>query len=187
MRGSWPDCRGRAGAGWRLEETVEKTDIAIKWTAQATLAATFVLMCVVRMWWTMFLLFGLAFVVVIVFGSNRFCSDFCPMGALQDFLAQDGAPVRRRIRGVRIWKYLLIPLFWGATLGSTFLYRHNPPLLWVWMLRIMISMFFLSMVTQMFLGRRFFCVHLCPLRNPVLEPVRRLRRFLVAQTRASRK
>lgn len=154
-----------------------QSPVTIKWTAQATLLATFVLMCVVRMWWTMFLLFGAALAIVLISGSSRFCSDFCPMGALQDSLAE-GVPARRRIWGLRGWKYLLIPLFWGVVLGTTFWNRENPPLLWVWMLRIMITMFFLAMVTQLFLGRRFFCVHLCPLRNPVLEPVRRLRRKL---------
>ena len=156
---------------------MEKSPNPVKWTAQATLAATFVLMCVVRMWWTMFLLFGVALLVVLIFGRNRFCSDLCPMGALQDSLGDTAAP-RRRLPGARFWKYLLIPLFWGATVYSTFLYHHDPPALWVWMLRIMITMFFLAMVTQLYLGRRFFCVHLCPLRHPVLDPVRRARRRL---------
>lgn len=166
---------------------MEKVDVSVKWTAQGTLIATFILMCVVRMWWTMFLLFGTAITFVLIFGSNRFCSDFCPMGALQDSLAQDGVPVRSRIRGVRGWKFLLIPIFWAATLGSTFMYRQDPLYLWVWMLRIMISMFFIAMVTQMLWGKRFFCVHLCPLRNPILEPIRRLRRFFMLHLRSQQK
>lgn len=154
----------------------------VKTTAWVTLVVTFILMCVVRMWWTMFLLFGLALTLALIVGKNRFCSDLCPMGALQDSMGQSAAP-RRRIASARWWKFLLVPLFWGATLYSTFTYHHDPPVLWVWMLRIMISMFFLAMVTQMYLGRRFFCVHLCPLRHPVLEPARRSRNHLLKKPR----
>ncbi|PKN26416.1 MAG: hypothetical protein CVU65_05640 [Deltaproteobacteria bacterium HGW-Deltaproteobacteria-22] len=154
----------------------------VKWTAWASLSATFFMMCVVRAWWTMFVLFGLALTMVLIFGKNRYCSSVCPLGALQDSTG-DNAAARRHFAAAPWLKYLMVPLFWGVTIYTTFTFIDSPNVLWVWMLRIMISMFFLAMVTQMYLGKRFFCVHLCPLRHPLLEPARKSRKLLKGRGR----
>ncbi len=150
----------------------------LKYFGFASLAATFALMCVVRLWYTMFLLFGFALVMVLLHGKNTYCAHYCPLGTLQDAMGEK-SPRVRPFPGVRLLKYLLIPLFWAAVIYTTVVFQRDGVRLWVWMLRIMVSMFFLAMVLQEWLGRRFFCVHLCPLRHPVLEPARRARNLAV--------
>ncbi|MBU1221614.1 4Fe-4S binding protein [Myxococcota bacterium] len=157
---------------------MEKKKTVIKTTAWVSLGITFVMMCILHMWWTMFVLFAAALVIVAVSGKNRYCSDFCPLGALQDSMAdEDRKP--SAVPAASAWfKFIVIPFFWGATILTTFTYRANASLLWVWILRIMISMTFLALVTQMLYKKRYFCVYLCPLRHPVLEPARKLRKTI---------
>jgi polyferredoxin len=147
-------------------------------TGMITLVATFFLMCMVQMWYTMFLLFIMAFVIVLLQGKNSYCAHWCPLGTLQDTMGKKVPPIKK-FRGIKLIKYILIPLFWAATLYTTFLYKSQPTMLWVWMLRIMVSMFFIAMVAQDYLGKRFFCVHLCPLRHPILNPLRKARKCAI--------
>ena len=144
----------------------------------ASLVATFVLMCVAQLWYTMFLLFLFALAVVLLQGKNSYCANLCPLGTLQDAMGEKAARARH-FNGVTWLKFLLIPLFWAAVIYTTWLYHDRGVLIWVWMLRIMVSMFFLAILVQELFGKRFFCVHLCPLRHPLLDPARKLRNCAV--------
>ncbi|MBU1239441.1 4Fe-4S binding protein [Myxococcota bacterium] len=155
-----------------------KKNSLISYFGVASLVVTFALMCIAQLWYTMFLLFGFALLVVLMQGKNTYCAHYCPLGTLQDVMGEKSQRVRA-FRGVRWLKFLLIPVFWAAVIYTTYRFRSHGAQLWVWMLRIMVSMFFLAMVLQELLGKRFFCVHLCPLRHPVLEPARRARNCAV--------
>ncbi|MBN2722863.1 MAG: 4Fe-4S binding protein [Deltaproteobacteria bacterium] len=139
---------------------------------------TFVLMCITRLWYTMFLLFAIAVLTVLTTGRNSYCGYVCPLGKFQDYLADTETSKSRKLKNFS-FKYIFIAIFWAAVIYSTFTPMSDDRLLWVYMLRIMLSAFAIAIVSQLFLGKRFFCINLCPLRIPILSSILRIKRRLL--------
>jgi polyferredoxin len=142
------------------------------------LIGTFVLMCIIQLWYTMFILFGAAVILNLLSGKAQYCSTYCPLGTMQEQFFDEKKEYKRRIKKVGLLKPVFIIIFWIIVIFSTYSNMDSEIKLWVYMLRIMVSTFFLALLLQEFFGKRFFCIHLCPLRIPILKHLIKVRRVI---------
>lgn len=50
----------------------------------APLAIMFVMMCALKLWFSIFLFFGVGILMTLITGKRRYCRSYCPLGNLQE-------------------------------------------------------------------------------------------------------
>ena len=141
--------------------------------------AAFLLMCVLKLWFTMFVLFSIALLLTLVSGKGIYCLSYCPVGTIQNVLFEKRKFFRPALLFGRWSRYVTIPLFWGLVAVILITSHRSVPILWVYFLQLMMAMIILAIITQSLFGKRYFCKNMCPLRIPVLAPVIKARKHIV--------
>jgi len=140
---------------------------------------TFFLMCIAKLWFTMFILFAFAVILTALQGRAGYCAYYCPMATLQQGFYRK----KNHFHIGKKWMtgaffYPMAILFWGGAVSMAWFFRYRPLTLWFAILQLMMAMVFIALVSQSLFGKGFFCGNLCPLRIPVLKNVIRIRRSL---------
>ncbi len=154
-------------------------DKKTSWKGLTFLGITFFLMCALKLWFTIFVLFTAALLITLLSGKAKYCLSYCPIGTIQNSMYEKRnftIPAMLFTRGFRIFT---ITLFWILMAGILVFSRGNLPVLWLYFLQLMLSMLFFAIVTQTLFGKRYFCKNLCPLRIPVLAPVMKTRNRVI--------
>lgn len=129
-----------------------------------TLAATFFLMCVLRMPVTLFLLFGFALIVTLSTGRKSYCAHYCPMGTLQDHFF----PVKKQTTGssaTRALKFLRWPLFlifWSYLVYVTVVSFPSGEAFWESIFLLMLVSAATAFLLQLTVRKRAWCSQVCP-------------------------
>jgi len=144
--------------------------------AMTILTATFFMMCLLHLWFTIFVLFIGAIVITLLYGRAEYCSTYCPMGTLQNFYYEKQAT--KKDFAIKWFPPVFITFFWTATITSVFYFQNKPLGLWFSMLQLMMGSLIFAIIMQNKYGKRFFCRRLCPLRVPILAPVIKMRRII---------
>jgi len=127
----------------------------------ASLVVIFVLMCALRLWFSLFLFFVLGLVMTLVKKKKTFCAGYCPMGALQD-----ASNTTDRLKPLKLTKpiqWIIFILFWGIILIGTWIAMQNPFEAWSFYFKFMVSIAAMSLVLQMFYANRTWCTAMCPM------------------------
>ncbi|MCP4138499.1 MAG: 4Fe-4S binding protein [bacterium] len=143
------------------------------------LVLSIISMCIVKLWFTMLVIFVFAVIVTLITGRGDYCAYYCPMGNVQNYFYEKGE--HKKIPGTTLLKAAGISLmiaFWSILVYILVVYQSNIPRLWSFMLQLMLAMMFIAIVAQFFSGKRFFCKKLCPLRIPVLRNIIRIRQWI---------
>jgi len=90
----------------------------------ASLVVIFVLMCALRLWFSLFLFFVLGLVMTLVTRKKTFCAGYCPMGALQD--ASNTTDRRKPLKLTKPIQWIIFILFWGIILIGTWITMQIP-------------------------------------------------------------
>ncbi len=129
-----------------------------------TLAATFFLMCVLRLPITLFLLFGFALTVTLITRRKSYCAHYCPMGTLQDHFF----PVKKQPAGssaTRALKFLRWPIFlafWSYLIYVIVAAFPSGEALWVSILLLMLAAAATAFLLQVTVRKRAWCSQVCP-------------------------
>ncbi|MFW6344216.1 MAG: 4Fe-4S binding protein [Sediminispirochaetaceae bacterium] len=126
------------------------------------LVLMFFMMCILRLWFSLFLLFGFAIVLTLFTGRKNYCAHYCPLGGVQDYY-----PTRSESRTAPKWasrlRLPLFVLFWGYLAYVTITSFGDGFLLWRSVLLVMILSMLTALVLQTVFRKRYWCSKLCPL------------------------
>lgn len=133
----------------------------LKLTQKSALAAIFVMMCVLRLWYAIFLFFAFGLYLTLKNKNKTFCAGYCPMGAIQDLSAAKGP--RRFLKLPKGVKPAVMIVFWGLILSAVLLEFGNPVGIWLSLFRLVLFIAALSLLLQNFYANRTWCTTLCPM------------------------
>ena len=117
-----------------------------------TFIATFVLMCFLRLPFTLFILFGFALVLTLAQGRKSYCAHYCPLGAIQDYYPpkeNPPKPLPAVVRHARLWQSILLIMSLSMTA---------------------------ALILQTFVRKRVWCSKVCPF-GKVLDGAVKVRRL----------
>lgn len=123
----------------------------------------FTLMCVLKLWFTMFLVLGFGLILTIIEKKRRYCFSICPIGTVLDFLYEPKEIKKRKLTWLKAVQPILLISFWAYLFLTLFIFWNDPFAIWSFTLRLMLFSFALAIALQYWFGKRFWCVHLCPL------------------------
>lgn len=134
----------------------------------AALAATFILMCVLRLWYTLLIVFALGLILTLKSRKRNFCSHYCPMAVLQDSMYT--RKPKKNTGGYRLlqstwFKRAVALLFWGVLITLIVLFYSRPSILWSGMLSLMLSSTVIAIILQQTTSKRIWCATICPYGN----------------------
>jgi polyferredoxin len=130
-------------------------------------------MCYLRLWYTLFLFFGVALLLTLVQRKRSYCYYLCPLGSVQDWMKgrETKKPVKK---GSFLWiRRVLFLLFWSYLGVVLFVFHESPGLMWSWILRLVIFIMASALIIQEWIGKRSWCSHFCPLGNVLQLLVKR--------------
>ena len=134
----------------------------------------FVMMCVLKLWYTLFLFFALALLLTISLRRRFFCRSICPLGAVQDFAGSNSK---------KIWKLnstfkkIFVTVVWFLWIFIVEFSYKQPTLIWFQLLRISVVFVITAILLQFVFKRRTWCLSLCPLA-PLLRKAAKLQKPL---------
>lgn len=132
------------------------------------LVGMFFVMCGLRLWFGLLLLFALALVMTFASGRKNYCAAYCPLGALQDYFPGDSKNAEKGARSGAVPAYIewlrwpLFVLFWGYLAYNIYTSIGNPTALWAAVLLLMILSMIGALLLQSLYRRRIWCSKLCP-------------------------
>ncbi len=131
----------------------------------SSLAAVFVMMCVLRLWFTMIIIFSFGFIFTLAARRRSFCSNHCPMGTIQDIAYRKHELRSRslhRILHAPLSQFMVFAVFWGAVAASVYLLFDTPDRLWAAMFSIMLGSAATAVMLQTLTRKRAWCSTVCP-------------------------
>lgn len=148
----------------------------LKPTQSLSLAAIFVLMCILKLWTSIFIVFALGLVITLFTRKKTFCGSYCPMGALQDLTATKDT--RRFLKLSQALKLLIFIVFWGIIAASVILNSGSPYLIWWSIFRFVVLTAAFSLLLQIFFANRTWCTAFCPMGSAYTQMIKLHRKEL---------
>lgn len=133
----------------------------LKATQKAALAAIFVMMCMLRVWYAIFLFFAFGLYLTFKNKDKTFCASYCPMGAMQDLSAVKGP--RKFLKLPKGVKPAVMIVFWGLIAAAVIFEFGNSVGIWLSLFRLVLFIAALSLILQNFYANRTWCTALCPM------------------------
>ncbi len=130
-----------------------------------SLAVVFILMCVLRLWYTLLLVFAFGLVLTFITKRRNFCSDHCPMATLQDTFYRRHEPKKNKLYHLlrNPWvKGAVSILFWGIFALAVVLSYRDPSRLWTIMISLMLGSTASALILQAGTVKRAWCSTVCP-------------------------
>mgnify|MGYP006302270027 CR=1 FL=1 len=148
-----------------------------------TFATTFFLMCILRLPFTLFLLFGFALALTLLTGRKSYCAGFCPLGAVQDYYPPREKPPEKVSPILQKLRIPVFIAFWSYLAFVTYSSFRNPVAMWRSILLLMILSMVSAIILQSLVRKRFWCSKVCPF-GKVLDGAVRVRRLRPSRRRA---
>lgn len=150
-----------------------------KLVSLAILAGVFAMMCVMRWWFTLYVIFAAAILLTASLKRRKYCHNLCPMATIQQITYSKGNETRSiPPKTLRLLRRTVQTLFWVLLFGVSLYYGAAGRLVLLWhrlLLLMMLSMASAVLLQELY-GKRFWCAALCPLGG-VLDRVIRARRI----------
>ncbi|MBI9010602.1 MAG: 4Fe-4S binding protein [Clostridiales bacterium] len=125
------------------------------------LGLVFFMMCILRSWYTIYLIFAVATYMTLKFKNRKFCGIYCPMGTLQDIVYDKGMKPANKKHYIKWFSFT----FWLLLGFITAFFWHEKTLLWYRLLIFMFFSAFIALFMQITKGKRYWCTNLCPMGN----------------------
>lgn len=123
------------------------------------LAAVFIMMCAVKLWFTLYIIFEIALILTLFKGNRIYCNKYCPMGTLQDLSVDSSTKNANNKKYNKGFTFA----FWSILVFISVYFWHEKWLLWQRTLLLMGSSALVAMYYQSKKGKRYWCTNLCPL------------------------
>jgi polyferredoxin len=149
--------------------------MTLKPTQYIALIVIFALMCVLKLWMSIFVFFTLGFVMTYLTRRKVFCAGYCPMGALQDLTGTKESGKFLKIP--KIIKSLVFIAFWGFVVAPVILNSGSPDMIWRSLFRFVVLIAAFSLILQIFFANRTWCTALCPMGTAYTGIVRLQRKM----------
>jgi polyferredoxin len=132
----------------------------------AFFAWVFVMMCVLRLWFTLYLVFGLAVTLTFFHKKRSYCRHMCPIALAQDTGYSEKNAVKSFDPGIMKRVGLgVVAVFWALLLGLSGFHVAvgTTAALWFRILILMWGSLLGSLLIQELYGKRIWCRYFCPL------------------------
>lgn len=131
-------------------------------TSYISLILIFVLMCILRLWYSMFIFIGFGLILTIIVRKKTFCIAFCPLGTMQDLTHTQSKKPAKRFKINLVFKWLIYSMFICTIAFIMLKHYPNGATLWFWMLRFMLVVFATAIILQSIYAKRTWCSAACP-------------------------
>ncbi len=131
----------------------------------------FISMCVLKLWFTLLLIFGFAIAITFLQKKRSYCSNLCPVGMIQDQVYSEKQGKRKSPVPSIVRKSVFV-IFWAYIFTYIFLLYDQTGLLWAKMLQLMLFSLITSLLLQRLFRKRFWCSQLCPVGSVLTQVVR---------------
>jgi len=121
-------------------------------------------MCILKLWYSIFIVFSIGLALTLIFGKRNYCKSYCPLGNLQELMYEKNKK-RRKLPAPKVISIIIALLFWAYILFVVIFFRKSPGMLWSWLLKIMLLSSVTAIILQMFFSKRVWCSTLCPYGN----------------------
>jgi len=125
--------------------------------------AMFFSMCILRLWFTVFIFFGLALLMTLIQKKRTYCYLICPLGSLQEWVYDEKKKKNRPLPQIPWIRRVLFIIFWLYLIAVLFLFHQEPFTLWSFILKLIVISSFTALLLQEFFGKRKWCSSFCPL------------------------
>lgn len=140
--------------------------------------AMFFLFCVLNMWQALPLIFLFAIIMTFFKSKREYCSNYCPMGYVQDSFNTEKSEdnnIELSKKILKILKVVIFVIFWVYLIYYIVSLYNSPDLLWTRIFILIISSGIIAIITQKYIKKRFWCSKLCPL-GKILSYIIKIRR-----------
>ena len=131
-----------------------------------------IMMCVLKLWFTLFAFFILAIFLTFFLRRRFFCQSICPLGAVQDFA---GSSSKKTWNLNNTIKKIFIIAVWLIWVFIVELNYRQPTFIWFQLLRISLLFVMTAILLQFLFKKRTWCLTLCPMA-PILRTVSRIKK-----------
>lgn len=126
------------------------------------LAFVMILMCALKLWYTLPIIFIYAIINTFITKNKSFCYTSCPLGTIQDYgYEKKVKPIKHS--KINIIRNIWFAIFWIYIGVSIVLLFTKPFALWRNMLYLMFFSMAAALVLQEMFSKRYWCINLCPL------------------------
>lgn len=129
------------------------------------MVTVFAMMCVLRWWFSIYLIYAVALVMTVLFKKRNFCHNVCPIAFVQGVTySKNSKTVDLNDKTKKVFRWAIMSFFWIALIGLTIYYMltGNFPLLWHRLLILMLSSLSTAVLMQEAYGKRIWCKYFCP-------------------------
>jgi polyferredoxin len=128
-------------------------------TVQITsLALMFFFMCILRLWYSIFIFIGAGIIMTLVLRRRTYCGAYCPMGTLVEMMDQQK---EKGLKGRYLWLPVFL-LFFGSIAYILITYQGYDQAIWYYLLRLVVFIATFSILIQLAYKKRTWCTRLCP-------------------------
>ena len=142
------------------------------------LITVFAMMCVLRWWFTIYVIFAFAAAMTVVLKKRKYCHNVCPIAFVQGVTYTKNSKTHDLNEKTRKrMKWVIMSAFWIVLGGLTIYYlaKGNYLLLWHRLLLLMVSSLATAVLLQEIYGKRIWCRYFCPFGEVLDSWVKRIR------------
>lgn len=137
-------------------------------------AVVFISMCVLKLWYTLLLIFVYAILITLKNRKRNFCSAQCPLGVIQDYIYDKDKKAPKHNN--RVIKTIFYSVF-TAYIIFYMIYLYNMPYeLWRRMFFLMLFSTSAALILQGIFGKRYWCINMCPLGSVLNTEMKLIRK-----------
>jgi len=124
----------------------------------------FIIVCVLRIWYGIFLIFAYALIETALREKRSFCYDTCPIGNLLDFAGGDSpGRLKKYSQKANIAGWLFFLAYAAFLIFVLVAFSDSAGIKWYNFFRLMAGSVILAIVAEIVFGKRFWCIYMCPL------------------------
>ena len=125
----------------------------------------FFVFCVLSMWQAVPLIFLFAIIMTLFKGKREYCSNYCPMGYVQDSFydkKNENNKFKLTEKQLKIGRTVVFIVFWLYLIYYISKLYQSSDLLWTKIFVLIITTGSIAIITQKYIKKRFWCSNLCP-------------------------
>ncbi len=138
----------------------------------------FVLMCVLKWWFTIYVIFTFALLMTVLMKKRNYCHNVCPVALMQSITySAKSKTYNMKAKTITTLKWVIMSTFWVLLIGISIYYSYtgNDFLRWQRLLILMWTSIITAVILQEIYGKRIWCKYFCPMGKILDTVIKKIR------------